>query len=46
MTDGYLRGAVSQYEASKRNVFSAEQNPFGAPKTCKIILKNIKIEAN
>jgi len=31
MTDGYLRGAVSQYRVSKRKL--------GASKTCKIILK-------
>jgi len=28
MTNGYLRGAVSHYKASKR-IFYAEQNPFG-----------------
>ena len=44
MTDGYLRGAVSQSRASKI-FFLAEQNPFGAFKICKIILKWTKIEA-
>jgi len=37
MTDGYLRGAVSQYRASNRKFFRRNK-PFGAPKTCKINL--------
>jgi len=38
MSDGYLLGAVSQYRASKRS-FLGGTKPFGAPKTCKPILK-------
>jgi len=29
MTDGYLRGAVSQYRASKRNFFRRNKTHFG-----------------
>jgi len=31
MTEGYLRGAVSKYTASKRNFFLGGTNPFWDP---------------
>jgi len=38
MTEGYLRGAVSQYKASKKNFLSGT-NPFWDPETCKNTLR-------